>query len=85
MINFLVKNFSQRNICIKNITEIFKDKRIYFISGCEFVKAVSGFHCRLCDAYIKDAAKVVPHINDKLHRNNYQVEDLRKYIMIFNI
>ncbi|XP_065662309.1 uncharacterized protein LOC100201133 isoform X2 [Hydra vulgaris] len=40
--------------------------------GCEFVKAVSGFHCRLCDSYIKDAAKVVPHINDKQHRNNYQ-------------
>lgn len=45
--------------------------------GCEFVKAVSGFHCRLCDMYIKDAAKVVPHINDRVHHVNYSAH-LRK-------
>lgn len=40
--------------------------------GCEFVKAVTGFQCRLCNIHIKDASQVIPHVDGKVHRNNYQ-------------
>lgn len=41
--------------------------------GCEFVKAVTGFQCRLCNIHIKDASGVIPHVDGRVHRNNYQV------------
>lgn len=41
--------------------------------GCEFVKAVTGFQCRLCHIQIKEASDVIPHVNSKVHRNNYQM------------
>jgi len=39
--------------------------------GCEFVKAESGFNCRLCDMYIKDHKNVITHIASKNHKNMY--------------
>jgi len=39
--------------------------------GCEFVKAESGFNCRLCDMYIKDHKNVIVHIASKNHKNMY--------------
>jgi len=39
--------------------------------GCEFVRAVTGFHCRLCSINIREAKGVLPHIDTKLHKNNY--------------
>ena len=41
--------------------------------GCEFVKAVTGFQCRLCNIHIRDASGVIPHVDGRVHRNNYQV------------
>jgi len=40
--------------------------------GCEFVKAESGFNCRLCNQYIRDAGNVMKHIESKNHKNSYQ-------------
>lgn len=37
------------------------------------MKAVSSFHCRLCGLHIKEASGVIPHIDSRLHQNNYQV------------
>merc|ERR1712226_395265 len=39
--------------------------------GCEFVRAVTGFHCRLCSINIREAKGVIPHIDSKLHKTNY--------------
>merc|ERR550534_1759211 len=39
--------------------------------GCEFVKAESGFNCRLCEMYIKDHKNVLQHISSKNHKNMY--------------
>ena len=39
--------------------------------GCEFVRAVTGFHCRLCSINIREAKGVIPHIDSKQHKNNY--------------
>ncbi|XP_078349676.1 uncharacterized protein LOC144634553 isoform X2 [Oculina patagonica] len=40
--------------------------------GCEFVKAVSGFNCRLCKAFIRCGNDVISHIKGKKHQKNYQ-------------
>lgn len=40
--------------------------------GCEFVKAVSGFNCRLCKAFIRCGNDVITHIKGKKHQKNYQ-------------
>merc|ERR1712142_389536 len=39
--------------------------------GCEFVRAVTGFHCRLCSINIREAKGVIPHIDSRQHKNNY--------------
>lgn len=39
--------------------------------GCEFVRAVTGFHCRLCSVNIRDAKGVIAHINSRQHKQNY--------------
>lgn len=39
--------------------------------GCEFVRAVTGFHCRLCSINIREAKGVLPHVDSKQHKNNY--------------
>merc|ERR1712126_548296 len=39
--------------------------------GCEFVRAVTGFHCRLCSINIREAKGVIPHIDSKQHKTNY--------------
>lgn len=39
--------------------------------GCEFVRAVTGFHCRLCSINIREAKGVLPHIDSRQHKNNY--------------
>merc|ERR1719354_326612 len=39
--------------------------------GCEFVRAVTGFHCRLCSINIRKAKGVLPHIDSRQHKNNY--------------
>jgi len=39
--------------------------------GCEFVRAVTGFHCRLCSVNIREAEGVMPHIDSSQHRSNY--------------
>ena len=44
-----------------------------FLSGCEFVKAVSGFNCRLCKTFIRCGNDVISHIKGKKHQKNYQV------------
>ncbi|XP_020608100.1 uncharacterized protein LOC110046740 isoform X2 [Orbicella faveolata] len=40
--------------------------------GCEFVKAVSGFNCRLCKTFIRCGNDVISHIKGKKHQKNYQ-------------
>merc|ERR1712180_215865 len=40
--------------------------------GCEFVRAVTGFHCRLCSINIREADDVIPHIDSRQHRDNYE-------------
>jgi len=57
------------NESLIEIKEFSKDR--FF--GCEFVKAVTGFQCRLCNLHLKDAAAVIPHVDGRVHRNNYQV------------
>lgn len=44
-----------------------------FLTGCEFVKAVSGFNCRLCKTFIRCGNDVISHIKGKKHQKNYQV------------
>merc|ERR1712080_404864 len=39
--------------------------------GCEFVRAVTGFHCRLCSINIREAHGVIPHVDSRQHQNNY--------------
>lgn len=39
--------------------------------GCEFVRAVTGFHCKLCSINIREARGVIPHIDCRRHRENY--------------
>jgi len=39
--------------------------------GCEFVRAVTGFHCRLCSINIREAKGVIPHVDSRQHKNNY--------------
>merc|ERR1712183_384730 len=39
--------------------------------GCEFVRAFTGFHCRLCSINIREAKGVIPHIDSRQHKNNY--------------
>ncbi|XP_066936332.1 enolase-phosphatase E1-like isoform X4 [Clytia hemisphaerica] len=41
--------------------------------GCEFVKSVASFQCRLCDIKIHNASEVLPHIDSRVHRNKYQM------------
>jgi len=41
--------------------------------GCEFVKSVASFQCRLCDMKIHNASEVLPHIDSRVHRNKYQM------------
>jgi len=41
--------------------------------GCEFVKSVASFQCRLCDMKIHNASEVLPHIDSRVHRNKYQI------------
>ena len=43
------------------------------LTGCEFVKAVSGFNCRLCKTFIRCGNDVISHIKGKKHQKNYQV------------
>lgn len=39
--------------------------------GCEFVRAVTGFHCRLCSLNIREAKGVLQHIQSNCHKSNY--------------
>lgn len=39
--------------------------------GCEFVRPVTGFHCRLCSLNIRDPQAVLPHVDSRQHRDNY--------------
>jgi len=39
--------------------------------GCEFVRAVTGFHCRLCSINIREAKGVISHVDSRQHKNNY--------------
>merc|ERR1711973_449514 len=39
--------------------------------GCEFVRPVTGFHCRLCSVSVREAEGVLPHIDSSQHRHNY--------------
>ncbi|XP_068682348.1 DNA ligase 1-like isoform X2 [Montipora foliosa] len=39
--------------------------------GCEFVKAVSGFNCRLCKSFIRCGGDVIQHIKGKKHQIKY--------------
>ncbi|KAJ7354958.1 hypothetical protein OS493_029067 [Desmophyllum pertusum] len=48
--------------------------------GCEFVKAVSGFNCRLCKAFIRCGNDVISHIKGKKHQRNYQVQ-ITKFVV----
>ncbi|XP_032221659.2 glutamic acid-rich protein isoform X2 [Nematostella vectensis] len=40
--------------------------------GCEFVKAVSGFNCRLCKTFIMNGADVMKHVKARKHQKNYR-------------
>lgn len=52
-----------------DVKEFSKDR--FF--GCEFVKSVASFQCRLCDIKIHNASEVLPHIDSRVHRNKYQM------------
>jgi len=52
-----------------DIKEFSKDR--FF--GCEFVKCIANFQCRLCDMKIQNASEVLPHIDSRVHRNKYQM------------
>merc|ERR1712126_230642 len=39
--------------------------------GWEFVRAATGFHCRLCSINIREAKGDIPHIDSRQHKNNY--------------
>lgn len=52
-----------------DVKEFSKDR--FF--GCEFVKTVSSFQCRLCDIKIHNASEVLAHIDSRVHRNKYQM------------
>merc|ERR1712039_1001057 len=60
----IITSLVESNVRVKDFTG---DK--FF--GCEFVRAVTGFHCRLCSINIREAKGVIPHINSKLHKTNY--------------
>lgn len=40
--------------------------------GCEFVKAVSGFNCRLCKSFIRSGGDVIQHIKGRKHQMKYK-------------
>lgn len=62
----VITSLVESNVRVKKFTE---DK--FF--GCEFVRAVTGFHCRLCSINIREAKGVIPHIESKLHKTNYSI------------
>ena len=47
--------------------------RTPFLIGCEFIKAVSGFSCRLCNMFLQSGKDVNEHIQSKAHSSGYQV------------
>lgn len=52
-----------------DVKEFSKDR--FF--GCEFVKSVASFQCRLCDMKIHNASEVIVHIDSRVHKNKYQL------------
>ena len=58
---------------LADLCEQFESHWFPFLSGCEFVKAVSGFNCRLCKTFIRCGNDVISHIRGKKHQKNYQV------------
>ncbi|XP_020900220.1 glutamic acid-rich protein isoform X2 [Exaiptasia diaphana] len=40
--------------------------------GCEFVKAVTGFQCRLCRSFIQHGRDVLSHVKGRKHQTNYR-------------
>ena len=46
----------------------FGDDRLF---GCEFVRSVTSFHCRLCSVNLHAADEVVPHVDSYQHKENY--------------
>lgn len=54
----------ESNIKIKN----FNDNRHF---GCEFIRPVKGFFCRLCSLTIAEEKQVLAHIGSKIHKKKY--------------
>merc|ERR1719470_634229 len=60
----IITSLVESNVAVKDFT----GEKFF---GCEFVRAVTGFHCRLCSINIREAKGVIPHIDSKQHKNNY--------------
>jgi len=60
----IITSLVESNVAVKDFT----GEKFF---GCEFVRAVTGFHCRLCSINIREAKGVIPHIESKLHKTNY--------------
>merc|ERR1712176_1557646 len=60
----VITSLVESNVAVKDFT----GEKFF---GCEFVRAVTGFHCRLCSINIREAKGVIPHIDSKLHKTNY--------------
>jgi len=60
----IITSLVESNVAVKDFT----GEKFF---GCEFVRAVTGFHCRLCSINIREAKGVIPHIDSKLHKTNY--------------
>lgn len=60
----IITSLVESNVAVKDFT----GEKFF---GCEFVRAVTGFHCRLCSINIREAKGAIPHIESKLHKTNY--------------
>ena len=57
----------------KTLSCLTVDFNFVLLSGCEFVKAVAGFNCRLCRIFIRYGKDVSSHIQARKHQRNYEV------------
>merc|ERR1719193_333343 len=60
----IITSLVESNVAVKDFT----GEKFF---GCEFVRAVTGFHCRLCSINIREAKGVIPHVDSRQHKNNY--------------